>query len=307
MDLGVFFIIQLINGLQFGVMLFLLAAGLTLVFGVMNFVNMAHGALYMSGAYAAATLYNKTGQFTLSLLLVLPITMAIGAMLERIVFRRLYDRDHLYQVLCTFGFILIFNEIARTVWGASPYFMGIPDELSGSYKILEVGYPVYRLLIVTVGLIVAIGAYLLIHHTRFGMLVRAGASDRDMVMGLGVNINLINTAIFCIGAGLAGIAGALAAPILSVEPGMGEGVLILTVVVIVIGGIGSVRGAFYAALIVGVVDTIGRSMLPLVFESFVASSLAGAAGPAVASMIIYLLMALVLALRPNGLFPVQGR
>jgi len=305
--IGTLLIIQTLNGIQFGVMLFLLAAGLTLIFGIMNFVNMMHGALYMAGAYVAATLYNKTGQFTLSLLMVIPITILIGVVLERLVFRHLYDRDHLDQVLCTYGFILIFNEIARSFWGASPYFMGMPDALSDTYQVLGVGYPVYRLLIVGAGLVIAIGAYFLIHQTRFGMLIRAGASDRAMVAGLGVNINLLNTMIFGLGAGLAGIAGALAAPILSVEPGMGEGVLILTVVVIVIGGIGSVRGAFFAALIVGVVDTVGRSMLPFVFESFLSSSLAGAAGPAVASMIIYLLMALVLAFRPNGLFPVRGR
>jgi branched-chain amino acid transport system permease protein len=185
--------------------------------------------------------------------------------------------------------------------------MGMPEALSDTYEVLGVGYPAYRLLIVAAGLAVAIGAYVLIHETRFGMRIRAGASDRLMVAGLGVNIDLLNTMIFGLGAGLAGIAGALAAPILSVEPGMGENVLILTVVVIVIGGIGSVRGAFYAALIVGIVDTVGRSMLPLVFESFLSSSFAGAAGPAVASMIIYLLMALVLAFRPNGLFPVRGR
>ncbi|MFA6264394.1 MAG: branched-chain amino acid ABC transporter permease [Pseudolabrys sp.] len=305
--IGSLLIIQTLNGIQFGVMLFLLAAGLTLIFGIMNFINMMHGALYMAGAYVAATLYNKTGQFTLSLVMVVPITVVIGIVLEKLVFRHLYDRDHLDQVLCTYGFILIFNEIARSVWGASPYFMGMPDALSDTYEVLGVGYPVYRLLIVGAGLAIAIAAYILIHETRFGMLIRAGASDRAMVAGLGVNINLLNTMIFGIGAGLAGIAGALAAPILSVEPGMGEGVLILTVVVIVIGGIGSVRGAFFAALIVGVVDTVGRSMLPFVFEGFLSSSLAGAAGPAVASMIIYLLMALVLAFRPNGLFPVRGR
>lgn len=305
--LGSLLIIQTLNGIQFGVMLFLLAAGLTLVFGIMNFVNMMHGALYMTGAYVAATLYNKTGLFVLSLLLVVPITIVIGAVLERFVFKHLYDRNHLDQVLCTYGFILIFNEMARSFWGPSPYFMGMPDALSDTYEVLGVGYPVYRLVIVAAGLLAAIGAYVLIHQTRFGMLIRAGASDRAMVAGLGVNINFLNTMIFGLGAGLAGLAGALAAPILSVEPGMGETVLILTVVVIVIGGIGSVRGAFYAALIVGLVDTIGRSMLPFVFESFLSSSLAGAAGPAVASMIIYLLMALVLAFRPNGLFPVRGR
>lgn len=304
---GTLLIIQTLNGIQFGVMLFLLAAGLTLIFGIMNFVNMMHGALYMAGAYVAATIYNKTGYFTLALLLVVPITIVVGVILERTVFRHLYDRDHLDQVLCTYGFILIFNEIARSFWGPSPYFMGMPDALSDTYQVLGVGYPVYRLLIVAAGLLVAVGAYILIHKTRFGMLIRAGASDRAMVAGLGVNIHLLNTMIFGLGAGLAGLAGALAAPILSVEPGMGETVLILTVVVIVIGGIGSVRGAFFAALIVGIVDTVGRSMLPMVFESFLSSSLAGAAGPAVASMIIYLLMALVLAFRPNGLFPVRGR
>ena len=305
--LGTLLFIQVLNGLQFGVMLFLLAAGLTLIFGIMNFVNMLHGGLYMAGAYLAATLYNRTGLFVASLLAVIPLTILIGVVLERTVFVRLYDRSHLDQVLSTYGFILIFNEIAKTVWGPSPYFMGMPDELSDAFEIFGVGYPVYRLLIVATGLLAAAGLYLLIHRTRFGMLIRAGASDRQMVSGLGVDIGLLNTMIFGLGAGLAGLAGALAAPILSVEPGMGESVLILTVVVIVIGGVGSIRGAFLAALIVGVVDTVGRVMLPIAFETVLSSGLAGAAGPAVASMTIYILMALVLALRPDGLFPVRGR
>lgn len=300
-------IVQTLNGLQFGVMLFLLAAGLTLIFGIMNFVNMMHGALYMTGAYFAATIYNKTGHFLLALAAVIPATMLIGILLERLVFVRLYDRSHLDQVLSTYGFILIFNEIARSLWGPSPYFMGLPDSLSGTYQILGVGYPEYRLVIVAAGLAIALGAYFLIHRTRFGMLIRAGASDRQMVAGLGVNIAKLNTMIFGLGAGLAGIAGAMAAPILSVEPGMGETILILTVVVIVIGGVGSIRGAFFAALIVGLVDTVGRVMLPSLFEAFLSASLAGAAGPAVASMIIYLLMAVVLAVNPEGLFPVRGR
>jgi branched-chain amino acid transport system permease protein len=300
-------LIQALNGLQFGVLLFLLAAGLTLVFGIMNFVNLAHGSLYMMGAYVAASLYNWSGSFLVAAAGVVPAMLILGLVLERLALARLYDRDHLDHVLATFGLILFFNELARIVWGPSPYYMGVPAALQGTVTLGPVTYPLYRCAIIVVGLVVALGCYLLIHKTRIGMLIRAGATHRAMVGALGVNITLLNALLFALGAALAGVAGLMAGPILSVQPGMGEPVLILTMVVIVIGGIGSIRGAFYAALIVGVVDTVGRSFLPWLLREFVERSVANAAGPALASMLIYLLMAAVLALRPQGLFPVKSR
>lgn len=299
------FLIQALNGLQLGVLLFLMAAGLTLVFGIMNFVNLAHGSLYMMGAFIAAALYNATGSFWLAALLLAPTMMLLGMVLDRLALSRLYDRDHLDQVLATFGLILFFNEAARMIWGPSPVYMEVPEALSGAVQVFGIRYPAYRLLIIVAGLAVALGCYLLVHRTRLGMLLRAGATHREMVGALGVNIRLLNALLFGLGAVLAGVAGLLAGPIMSVQVGMGEPILILTMVVIVIGGIGSIRGAFYASLIVGVVDTLGRTLLPAVFRGMMERSAADIAGPAVASMIIYIVMAVVLALRPQGLFPVQ--
>ncbi|RMF91502.1 MAG: branched-chain amino acid ABC transporter permease [Nitrospinota bacterium] len=281
-------ITQGLNGLQLGVMLFLMAAGLTLIFGIMNLINLAHGSLYMIGAYLAATLQRYTGSFLLAVLLAIPATILIGMLVEVIALRTLYARDHLDQVLATFALILFFNELVRIIWGPQAYFMALPAALSGHVTVLPgVPYPTYRLLIVVVGLGVAAFLYLLITRTRLGMLIRAGASNREMVNALGVNIQLLYTLLFGLGAALAGLAGMMAGPILSVEVGMGESILILTFVVIVIGGIGSIRGAFIAALLVGVADTFGRILLP----------------PALASMVIYILMAAVLCWRPQGLFP----
>jgi len=299
------FVIQALNGLQLGVLLFLMAAGLTLVFGIMNFVNLAHGSMYMMGAFIAAALYNQTGSFWLAALLLAPIMMGLGMALDRLALGKLYDRDHLYQVLATFGLILFFNEAARMIWGASPVYMEVPEALGGAVQFLGIRYPAYRLLIIAAGLAVALGCYLLVHHTRMGMLLRAGATHREMVGALGVNIRLLNALLFGLGAVLAGVAGLLAGPIMSVQVGMGEPILILTMVVIVIGGIGSIRGAFYASLIVGVVDTLGRTLLPALLRNAMERSSADIAGPAIASMMIYILMAVVLALRPQGLFPVQ--
>lgn len=299
------FIIQAMNGLQLGVLLFLMAAGLTLVFGIMNFVNLAHGSMYMMGAFVAAALYNHTGSFWAAALLVVPIMMALGMALDRLALSRLHDRDHLDQVLATFGLILFFNELARMIWGASPVYMEVPEALGGAVEFFGIRYPAYRLLIIGAGLATALGCYLLVHHTRLGMLLRAGATHREMVGALGVNIRLLNALLFGLGAALAGVAGLLAGPIMSVQVGMGEPILILTMVVIVIGGIGSIRGAFHASLIVGVVDTLGRTLLPAVLRGMMERSSADIAGPAIASMMIYILMAVVLALRPQGLFPVQ--
>ncbi|MBN4668110.1 MULTISPECIES: branched-chain amino acid ABC transporter permease [Pandoraea] len=299
------FLMQCLNGLQLGVLLFLMAAGLTLVFGIMNFVNLAHGSLYMMGAFIAATVYNHTGSFALAAVAIVPAMLLIGLIVEFVALKTLYDRDHLDQVLATFGLILFFNELARMIWGPSPYYMEVPEWLAGTVDLFGLPYPAYRFLIIVVGLAVALGCYVLIHRTRIGMLIRAGATHRQMVGALGVNIVLLNSLLFGLGAILAGIAGLMAGPILSVQPGMGEPILILTMVVIVIGGIGSVRGAFLAALIVGVVDTVGRTVLPTLLRSLLERSTADTAGPALASMLIYLVMAAVLAVRPQGLFPVK--
>ena len=294
---------QLLNGLQYGVLLFLLAAGLTLVFGIMSFVNLAHGSLYMVGAYAGALAYGASGSFAVALGAAMAAALVIGLVLEKIIVARLYRRDHLDHVLATFGLVMFFNELVRIVWGPQPLFVQVPEVLAGTVDLLGFTYPSYRFAIIVVGLVVAVGSWLLIHKTRVGMLIRAGAQNPQLVSALGVNIDLLNALLFGVGAMLAGVAGAMAGPMLSVQSGMGESVLITTLVVIVIGGIGSVSGAFYAALIVGVVDTLGRVFLPLLLRQLAERSIADAAGPALASMSVYLLMALVLALRPQGLFP----
>jgi branched-chain amino acid transport system permease protein len=295
---------QALNGVQLGLMLFLMAAGLTLVFGIMNLVNLAHGTLYMVGAYLATVLQESTGSFLLAVLLAVPATALLGAVVERSVVRPLYARTHLDQVLATFGLILFFNEIVRILGGKAARYMPLPASLASHVELLPgLRYPVYRLLIVAVGLAVAALLYGLITRTRTGMLIRAGASDRTMLGALGVNVARLYTVVFALGAALAGLAGLMAAPIVSVESGMGEPVLILTFVVIVIGGIGSIRGALVAALLVGLVDTAGRAFLPALLATALPPQAASQAGPALASMLIYVLMAAVLAVRPQGLFP----
>jgi branched-chain amino acid transport system permease protein len=296
---------QILNGLQYGVLLFLLAAGLTLVFGIMSFVNLAHGSLYMMGAYAAAVAYNATGSFALSILAAAVATLALGLLLEWVAVSRLYRRDHLDHVLATFGLVMFFNELVRIVWGSQPYFVEVPQVLSGTVDVFGFSYPSYRFVIIVAGLAVAAACWILIQRTRVGMLIRAGAQNPKMVAALGVNIRLLNAMLFAVGAMLAGLAGALAGPILSVQSGMGDGVLITTLVVIVIGGIGSISGALYASLIVGLVDTLGRAFLPMLLRQVAERTVADAAGPALASMSVYLLMAVVLALRPQGLFPAR--
>lgn len=300
-------LIQTLNGLQLGVLLFLIAAGLTLVFGVMDFINLAHGVQYMLGAYFLATFTALTGSFALGLALALVGALVCGMVLERLVLRHLYGSDHLDQVLATFGIILFLNEAVRVGWGAAPLHVAIPEALSGSIRLMPgLLYPVYRLVLIGAGLGVAVLLYVLVAHTRIGMRVRAGASDAAMVLALGVNVGRLFTLLFGFGAMLAGFAGALAAPIFSVEPGMGDNILILAFVVIVIGGIGSVRGAFLAALIVGLVDTLGRSFSTDLLRLFLSPSAASQAGPALASMLVYVLMAGVLSLRPRGLFPARA-
>lgn len=296
---------QLLNGFQLGVLLFLLSAGLTLVLGIMHVINLAHGTLFMMGAYFAATVYGWTDSFVLAALAAVAGSLLLGLALERVVIARLYERDHLYQVLATFGVILIFNEIARYGWGTSPVFMAVPEMLSGTVDLFGLSYPAYRIAIIGVGLAVGAGLYVVVHKTRVGMLIRAGATDAGMVAALGVNIRGLNAMVFAAGAALAGLAGLMAGPILSVQPGMGEPILILTLVVLITGGVGSIRGAVYGALIVGIVDTVGRAFLPNLMREVMERSVAQAAGPAIASMLIYLLMAAVLAVRPAGLFPVK--
>jgi branched-chain amino acid transport system permease protein len=297
---------QGLNGLQFGLMLFLLAAGLTLVFGIMDMINLAHGSLYMVGAFMASTLVQATGSFWLGVLLAIPATAVVGMVLEISILRTLYARDHLSQVLATFALILIINELVRLVWGSDAA-LPMPQSLSGPVQLFPgLTYPAYRLVIIAVGLAVALFLYLLIAKTRIGMLVRAGASNREMALAMGVDIKLLFTAVFGVGAALCAVAGALLAPLLAVQVGMGENILILAFVVIVIGGIGSIRGALVGALLVGVVDTIGRAFLPIAFGAFLPPQLASAAGPAIASVMIYLIMAVVLFFRPQGLFPARG-
>ena len=297
---------QTLNGLQFGVFLFLISAGLTLVFGIMNMVNLAHGSLYMIGAYFAAAIAQWTGSFILAILLTIPASMLVGVVLEIVALRTLYDRDHLAQVLATFGLILFFNEVVRMIWGPGGQFLSPPDYLAGHVEIIPgAPYPAFRLAIIGAGLIVGILLYGLITRTRIGMLIRAGASNRPMAGALGVNIKLLYTLVFGLGAALAGFAGLMAGPVLSVEPGMGEPMLILAFVVIVIGGIGSVRGAFVASIMVGIVNTLGRTMIPYLLGRILSTEAAQTAGPAIASMLIYILMAAVLFFRPQGLFPAR--
>jgi len=297
---------QSLNGLQFGLMLFLLAAGLTLVFGIMDMINLAHGSLYMLGAFLASTFVQLTGSFTAGVLLAIPATAVLGMVLEVSLLRNLYQRDHLAQVLATFALILIINELTRLVWGSDAA-LPMPGALSGPVELLPgLPYPAYRLVIIAVGLAVALVLYFLVAKTKIGMLVRAGASNREMALAMGVNNRLLFTLVFGAGAALCAVAGAMLAPLLAVQVGMGENILILAFVVIVIGGIGSIRGALVGALLVGIVDTIGRAFLPILFGLFFQPRVASAAGPAIASVSIYLLMAVVLYFKPQGLFPARG-
>ena len=298
---------QTLNGFQFGILLFLLAAGLTLIFGIMDLINLAHGSLYMMGAYFAATFTSWTDSFLLGALLAVPASMIFGMLVEMIALRTLYTRNHLDQVLATFGLILFFNEFVRLIWGPIGLDIPLPEVLNGSVDLFfGIRYPAFRLVIIAVGILVAFLLYLLVSRTKLGMLIRAGASNRQMVSALGVNINFLYTLVFGLGAALAGLAGLMAGPIMTVEIGMGEGILIITLVVIVIGGVGSIKGAFVAALLVGLIDTVGRSFLPAILGLFFSNDVADTAAPAISSMLIYLLMALILAIRPQGLFPPKG-
>ena len=294
---------QVLNGLQLGVMLFLMAAGLTLIFGVMGLINLAHGSLYMVGAFAAAAVAGWTGSFFLALVGSMVAAAMAGALVELTVIRRLYARDHLDQVLATFALILIFSEATRWVFGSFPLFLNVPEMLKGTITLPGgIQYSLYRLTIIGIGLAVAVGLFLLISKTRIGMRIRAGENDREMIAALGVDISVLYTVVFALGAALAGLSCALVGAIQSVEVGMGEPVLILAFVVIVIGGIGSIKGALAGAILVGLTDTLGRTLLPVVFGSFMEVSAATTIGSALASMLIYILMAGVLLFKPTGLF-----
>ncbi|MFM8547184.1 MAG: branched-chain amino acid ABC transporter permease [Betaproteobacteria bacterium] len=297
---------QALNGLQFGLMLFLLASGLTLVFGIMDMINLAHGALYMVGAFFAAWLFPLVHSFWIAVILAVPLTALVGMALEASLLRTLYQRDHLSQVLATFALILILNESVRMIWG-SDMSLPTPQALSGPIELMSgLYYPSYRLMIIAVGLVIAVLLWFLVTRTRVGALVRAGASHREMAMAMGVNIRALFTAVFGVGAALCAVAGALLGPLLAIQVGMGDSILILAFVVIVIGGIGSIRGAFVGSVLVGVVDTFGRTMLPHLFRELLPPQWASAAGPAVASILIYVLMAVVLFVRPQGLFAARG-
>ena len=298
---------QILNGVQFGIMLFLMAAGLTLVFGVMGLINLAHGSLYMVGAFLTATVVAYTGSFLIGLLAGVLGAAAVGAIVEITVIRRLYARDHLDQVLATFALILVFSEGTRWLFGSQPLWLDVPVLLSGSVMLPGgAPYPVYRLAIIGAGILVAIGLFLLISKTRLGMQIRAGESDREMIGALGVDISTLYTVVFALGAALAGLAGSMVGALQSVQVGMGEPVLILAFVVIVIGGIGSIKGAVLGSLLVGLVDTFGRIMLPSFFGLFMGPSAANEVGSALAAMAIYLMMALILAIKPKGLLPANA-
>lgn len=297
---------QVLNGLQSGIMLFLMAAGLTLIFGVMGLINLAHGSLYMVGAFAAASVAGVSGSFLLGLIAALIAAACAGAIIEVVVIRRLYKAAHLDQVLATFALILIFSEGTRWVFGSFPLFLDIPDALSGPVTLPGgIQYPLYRLALIVIGLLIGLGLWALIERTRLGVKIRAGKNDREMIAALGVDISKLYTVIFALGAALAGLAGALVGAIQSVQVGMGEPVLILAFVVIVIGGIGSIKGAFIGAILVGLTDTLGGIFLPELFNLFMEAGAAQKSGSALASMAIYVLMSLVLIWRPTGLFGVR--
>ena len=299
-------IIQLLNGLQLGLLLFLLAAGLTLTFGIMDFINLAHGSFYMIGAYLCASALSLTGSLILAVLIALIGVLVIGALVEALIARRLYQNDHLDHVLVTFGLILCFDTLVHMIWGAEGMTIPLPEVLDSQISIGDLVIPVYRLVIISGGLAVAGGLYYLVNRTRLGMLIRAGASNRVMVTALGVNIDRLYMVVFAIGAAMAGFAGLLIAPITEASVGMGNEIIIIAFVVVIVGGIGSVKGAFFGALIIGLIDTLGRAYLDDVLKLFMPIEYAETAAPALSAMAVYILMAAILGLRPQGLFPPAG-
>ncbi len=304
---AVFLLEQALNGLGYGLMLFLLAAGLTLVFGIMDTLNLAHGALFMAGGYVSASVHTHSGSFVVAIAVGMAVTVAVAAVLEAVLLRKLYMRDHLSQVLATFGVILVADDAVKAIWGPSPIMAPTPAALSGPVNLLGfLPYPSYRLLVLMAGLAAALALYLLVNHTKLGMWVRAGASNRQMAQWMGIRVNRVFATVFAMGAALAALAGALMAPISAVQVGMGESILIPALVVIVIGGIGSVRGALIASVLVGLVDTAGRALLPPLLREVLSPSLAADIGPAAASIAMYVLMAAVLVFKPSGLFPARA-
>jgi branched-chain amino acid transport system permease protein len=299
-------ITQLMNGLQLGLLLFLLASGLTLIFGIMDFINLSHGSFYMIGAYFCGTIVAKTGSFVTGVIVGLIGVFVVGALVEWLIARKLYRQDHLDHVLVTFGLILIFDTLVHLLWGASGMAIPLPDVLNGQLSVGSLVLPTYRLLIIVAGLLVAAILFILVTKTRLGMLIRAGASNRTMVEALGVNIDRLFLVVFALGAAMAGLAGMLIAPITEASIGMGNDIIIVAFVVVIVGGIGSVKGAFYAALIIGLIDTLSRSYLDQLLTLAMSSNYAETAAPALSAMLIYILMAGVLAFRPQGLFPIAG-
>lgn len=303
---GIFITEQLLNGVVFGLMLFLIAAGLTLVFGIMDTMNLAHGSLFMVGAYVAARVHVASGSMWIAVVVAIAATVVVACVLELLIMRHLYQRDHLAQVLATFGIILLADDAVKAIWGAAPIMAPMPEALSVPIELMPgLPYPAYRLLLLAAGLLVAIALYVLVNHTRIGMLVRAGASNRSMAEFMGVRVGHVFSFVFLVGAALAALAGALMGPISAVQVGMGESILIPALVIIVIGGIGSVRGAFVASMIVGLVDTSGRAFLPPILREILSPTLAADLAPALAGIAMYLLMAIVLAFKPAGLFPAR--
>ena len=297
------FLEQLFNGFQTGITLFLISAGLTIILGTMNFVNLAHGSQVMIGAYVATYFFGLTESFFLGIIFAIPCTFIFGITLEILIIRHFYNRDHMEQVLVTFGLIIFFNEVIRIVFGPASLYSTIPKILSNSVMLLpELPYPAYRLFIIGIGIFSALIIYVLIHKSKIGAMVRAGENNSIIASALGININLLFRLVFATGATFAGLAGMMIGPLTSIEPGMGEPLLILALVVIIIGGVGSIKGAFFSAILIGIIDTLGRVFIPFLLKLFLNNSSADGAGPALSSMLVYILMIIILIKKPNGLF-----
>ncbi len=304
-------ITQLLNGLQLGILLFLLASGLTLTFGIMDVINLAHGSFYMLGAFFCAAFTIETNSFLLGVLIAIPATAAVGLIAEKLIIHHLYTRTHLDQVLATFGLILICDTVVQLVWGPAGMSIPLPQWMNGQIALPtiwtpDLALPIYRLIIVAVGLVIALALYVFVHHTRLGMLIRAGASNRTMASALGTNIPFLFAIVFTLGASLAGIAGMLIAPITQASIGMGNEIIITAFVVVIIGGLGSMKGAFFASLLIGLIDTLGRAYLDDALKLVMPTNAAETAAPALSAMLVYILMAVVLVIRPQGLFPPRG-
>ncbi len=299
-------IAQLLNGLQFGLLLFLLASGLSLIFGIMDFINLSHGSFYMIGAFVCATFTALTGSFLIAIGVAVIVVFVVGALVEWLIVRKLYRKDHLDHVLVTYGLILVFDTLAHLIWGSAGAVIALPEILNGQVEVAGFVLPIYRLLIIACGLLVAIGLYILVNCSRLGMLIRAGASNRAMVTALGVNIDRLYLIVFAIGAAMAGFAGLLIAPITEASIGMGNEIIIIAFVVVIVGGIGSIKGAFYGAILIGFIDTLGRSYLDDLLKLFLSNQIAETAAPALSAMLVYILMAVVLVFKPRGLFPPVG-